>query len=213
MSYLKLQNETISYPYYVEDLLKDNPSISFPFDEQGNLVMSESDLLDYNVYIVHSAPSGLSPSPWTQRLEETTPVLVNGKWTRQYIVVDIPQVDLDHYKTDLINKIKEIRDHKTENGGFKVGNNWFHSNTFSRTQHIGLMMVGSNIPANLVWKCMDGSFVTMTPQLAASIFSSAVQQDTALFAHAESLIDQIKTVQNPSLVDINAGWPETYNNI
>lgn len=102
--------------------------------------------------------------------------------------------------------IKQIRDYKTQNGGYKVGSAWFHSDTFSRTQQLGLVLMGNNIPVSLQWKTMQGTFVTMTALLAQQVFSAAALQDASLFAHAEYL------KANPS-VDITSGWPETYNGL
>ena len=109
-------------------------------------------------------------------------------------------------QSDRWEAIKAIRDRKTQQGGYKVGNDWFHSDTFSRTQQLGLVMLGNNLPAGLQWKTMQGTFVTMTLTLAQQVFSAAATQDTALFAHAEYL----RANQD---ADITQGWPETYNNI
>lgn len=110
-------------------------------------------------------------------------------------------------------EIKAIRDRKTQNGGYKVGTDWFHSDTFSRTQQIGLTMYGANMPADLTWKTMAGTFVPMTPTLAQQIFAAAGAQDVALFTHAETLKAQVEAATDPATVDITAGWPETFNNI
>lgn len=100
--------------------------------------------------------------------------------------------------------IKDLRDDKTQNGGYQVNNHWFHSDTFSRTQQMGLVMMGANMPNNLSWKTLSGTFVAMTPVLAQQIFAAAANQDSALFKHAEIL------KANPYM-DINSGWPETFN--
>lgn len=99
--------------------------------------------------------------------------------------------------------IKAVRDRKTQTGGYKVGANWFHSDTFSRTQQMGLVMMGAGIPAGLQWKTMGGSFVPMTQALAQQIFASAAMQDAALFAHAEAL-------KADPLADVESGWPATF---
>ena len=99
--------------------------------------------------------------------------------------------------------IKAIRDRKTQSGGYKVGEDWFHSDTFSRTQQMGLVMLGANIPRGMSWKTMDGVFVPMTQTLAQQIFMAAATQDGAMFAHAEAL-------KADPAADINAGWPETF---
>ena len=103
--------------------------------------------------------------------------------------------------------IKTIRDHKTQLGGFPAAGKWFHSDTFSRSQHLGMVIAGAGLPA-IPWKTMDGTFITTTPALAQQIFAAAFAQDTALFAHAEALRAQAQV--DPNNVDIHAGWPATF---
>lgn len=100
--------------------------------------------------------------------------------------------------------IKTIRDRKTQQGGYKVGTNWYHSDTFSRTQQLGLVLLGANLPNGLMWKTMQGTFVEMTQTLAQQVFAAAAAQDSAIFGYAEYL------KAHPNL-DINVGWPETYS--
>lgn len=102
--------------------------------------------------------------------------------------------------------IKRERDRRTQAGGYQAAGKWFHSDTFSRTQQVGLMLMGGNIPANLQWKTMDGSFVTMTQTLAGQVFAAAAASDAALFARAE----QIKAVMeaDPANFDLaSQTWP------
>lgn len=110
-------------------------------------------------------------------------------------------------------QIKATRDRKTQHGGYKVGTDWYHSDTFSRTQQIGLTIMGAAMPAGLMWKTMSGVFVEMTPTLAQQIFAAAGAQDAALFGHAEQLKAQVEAATDPTTVDINTGWPETFNGI
>lgn len=109
--------------------------------------------------------------------------------------------------------IKAIRDRKTQHGGYKVGTDWFHSDTFSRTQQIGLTIMGAAMPSGLMWKTMAGSFVEMTPTMAQQIFAAAGAQDAALFGYAEQLRSQVEAAADPSSVNISAGWPETFGGV
>lgn len=118
-------------------------------------------------------------------------------------------VDLTKKKAAVWENIKAIRDLKTQKGGYFASGKWFHSDTFSRTQQMGLVMMGANVPA-IQWKTMDGTFVTMTQALAAAIFQAAATHDSATFAHAELLKSQVDSSDNPMSIDINAGWPTTY---
>lgn len=107
--------------------------------------------------------------------------------------------------------IKAERDRRIQSGGYMVGAKWFHSDTFSRTQQMGLVMLGANIPADTPWKTMDGSFEVMTPALAAQIFATAAASDIAIFAAAEAHKAAMEASQDPSSYDFSAGWPATYS--
>lgn len=104
-------------------------------------------------------------------------------------------------------KIKAIRDEKIANGGYYVDGKWYHSDTVSRSQQIGLYLMGENVPVGLMWKTMDGSFVEMTQALAQKIFFAAAGQDSALFQYAESLKAQVEASSDPLSIDIYSGWP------
>ena len=105
-------------------------------------------------------------------------------------------------------RVKAERDRRIQEQGYVVADKRFHGDTFSRTQQMGLVMLGANIPPGLQWKTMDGSFVTMTPTLAQQIFGAAAASDIALFGYAEQLRARVNAAQDPSSVDIFAGWPE-----
>lgn len=98
-----------------------------------------------------------------------------------------------------------------KSGGVKVGSEWFHSDTESRIQHIGLNMLGSNIPAGLQWKTMDGTFVTMTQSLANQIFGAVMALDMQAHAVAENHRVAMEASADPQNYDYAAGWPAIYS--
>lgn len=106
--------------------------------------------------------------------------------------------------------IKAERDRRIVAGGYRVGDKWFHSDILSRTQQIGLVMMGSSIPDGLQWKTMDGSFVAMTPQLAGQIFAAAAASDQAIFAAAEAHRAMMAAGGDPGSYDYAAGWPPMF---
>lgn len=113
-------------------------------------------------------------------------------------------------RTLLATEIKAERDRRIQSGGFKVGNKWFHSDTFSRTQQMGLVMLGANIPANTPWKTMDGTTVVMTQQLAQQIFAAAAASDIAIFAAAEAHRTALEACADPATYDTSVGWPKAF---
>lgn len=112
-------------------------------------------------------------------------------------------------RANLWTLIKSYRDNLIQNGGYLASGKWFHSDTLSRTQQMGLVMMGASVPA-VQWKTMDGTFITMTQTLAGQIFAAAAMQDQALFSHAELLHATVLAAEDPNSVDITVGWPSTY---
>ena len=121
-----------------------------------------------------------------------------------------PAVDTAAVKATKWADIKAERDRRIQTGGYKVGAKWFHSDTFSRTQQMGLVMLGANIPANTPWKTMDGTTVTMTQTLAGQIFATAAASDIAIFAAAETHRGTMEASADPESYDFSTGWPATF---
>lgn len=133
--------------------------------------------------------------------EATVGVWVQPPPSASVIAQSVKEVD---------SKIKIERDKRIQTGGYKVGTKWFHSDTFSRTQQMGLVMLGANIPPNTPWKTMDGSFVIMTQTLANQIFGAAALSDIAIFTTAETHRANLSASSSPSLYNFMAGWPQSY---
>jgi hypothetical protein len=107
-------------------------------------------------------------------------------------------------------EIKAYRDNLVNEGGFKVGAHWYHSNLLSRTQYISLVMMGANIPAGTTWKTLDNGYISMTQTLAGQIFAAGAAQDAALFAKAAEHKAALDASSDPANYDYKTGWPETY---
>ena len=119
-------------------------------------------------------------------------------------------IALDAARTAVWGYIQAERDQRRI-AGVKVGDNWYHSDDPSRIQQIALVMMGANMPTNIMWKTMQGTFVQMTPQLASTIFQSIIAQDTKIFARAEQHRQAMITGGgDPYEYDFAPGWPQTY---
>lgn len=116
---------------------------------------------------------------------------------------------LAQQKIDMWQVIKEYRDNH-QLRGFAVGGYWFHSDNQSRIKYLGLLLMGAGIPANLQWKTMSGSFVTMTQTLAGQIFATVAAFDSAAFINAEVHKVQMQASNDPLNYDYTTGWPATY---
>lgn len=126
---------------------------------------------------------------------------------------EAPSVDLSVTKAAMWEAIKAERDHRTVTGGYKVAvsgvDKWFHSDVFSRTQQIGLVMLGASANG-IQWKTMDGSFVTLSQALAGAIFAAAAAQDQATFAVAEAHRAAMEADEDPASYDFSTNWPAVY---
>lgn len=122
-------------------------------------------------------------------------------------------IDQTKVKAAKWGAIKAERDRR-KSGGVKVKvgttNKWFHSDDASRIQQMGLVMMGANIPADLQWKTMDGTFVGMTQTVAGNVFAAAAASDQAIFAVAEMHKAAMEASADPSTYDFSTGWPKIY---
>lgn len=145
--------------------------------------------------------------------------VVNGR----VLVVPKPSLTSTEVKAAKWESIKAERDRRKA-GGFKVGTQWFHSDADSRIQHLGLkdkardlIAAGGAMTDNLTilgqpvrWKTIDGSFATVTAQLAFDIVAAAGDLDARLFAVAETHRAAMEAAADPAAYDFSAGWPETF---
>lgn len=80
MSYLKITDGKIQFPYFLNRLRKENPNVSFPKEISDDILQS------YGVYPVKRIPPP-EIDRLTQTYEEGLPVQVNGVWTQVWNVV------------------------------------------------------------------------------------------------------------------------------
>lgn len=89
MLYVKAINNIISaYPYTQTDLIRDNPSTSFP---AGGL--SPADLAEWNVFPVHFSDQP-SIDPLSERLIELPPIFDGASWIQQWSVESLSQEEI-----------------------------------------------------------------------------------------------------------------------
>ena len=158
-------------------------------------------------------------NPVTQTVQQTTPELtVLDTWEQRWEVVEIYQNQQD--KDDAIAAslipiraarnaaIRAERDRRKFNGVF-VSGKWIHTDTYSRTQWMGMVMMGASVPS-IEWTTMDNTSITTSQALAGAVFQATATLDSTLFAFAKSLIDTVNASSDPTSVDITTGWPATF---
>lgn len=115
--------------------------------------------------------------------------------------------NLQAAKAAKVEAIKAERDKRKFNG-VKVGAKWIHTDTYSRTQWLGMVIMGAGIPA-ISWTTMDGTSVTTSQALAGQVFQGTAQLDATLFAHASALIAQVEAAADPASGWLESGRPAT----
>lgn len=147
-------------------------------------------------------------NPLTEYAQETEPVLNEQQW----VILPLPQeqqnINLEHQRVHKRSSIKAERDKRKFNGVF-VSGKWIHTDPDSRTQWLGMVMMGASLPI-IEWTTMDGSTINTSPALALAVFQSTAALDSTLFAFAKSLIALVDSSNNPNEVNTTSGWPLTY---
>lgn len=95
MNYLKKTSDgTITYPYYLQNLRTENPTVSFP--DQIESVAS-----DWNCFEVISTDHP-AYNPVTQTVTESTPVLKDGEYQQTWQIVEL---SLEQVKANKLSQI------------------------------------------------------------------------------------------------------------
>lgn len=104
MLYVKAINNIISaYPYTQTDLIRDNPSTSFPV---GGI--SPADLAEWNVFPVHFSDQP-SIDPLAQKLIELPPIFDGSSWLQQWSVEALTQEEIDGMNAAQADAIRQER--------------------------------------------------------------------------------------------------------
>jgi len=105
--------------------------------------------------------------------------------------------------------IKAFRDAYRQRCGYQAGGKWWQSDDYSKSQQMGLVIMGAALPA-VQWKTLDGSFIAMTPTLAQEVFGAACASDQAVFAAAEVHHAAMLAAPDPAAYDFSGGWPPAF---
>jgi len=116
-------------------------------------------------------------------------------------------------RAEMVERIKTFRDYVADTGGYKVVvagvDKWFHADTRSKIQQMGLTIMGASVPP-VPWKTMDGTYVSMSQSLAGQIFAAAAGKDIAVFNVAKTHLDAVAASLDPLSYDFSGGWPAIF---
>ena len=123
---------------------------------------------------------------------------------------------LNYARETVWSNIKAMREDRAINGGVKVlvdgRDKWFYTDLKSTTQYntIANTTIGSPDFAIPNWKTMDGSFVTMTPELVNKILLAGIIQQSQTYANAEVHKASMLRSEEPIMYDYSTGWPKIF---
>ncbi len=98
--YLRIIDETITYPYSIPQLREAYPNVSLPAE------LSDESLADWDMYVV--TPTSM-PNDYTKNIIEGTPVLTDGVYYQNWIQTDASQSDIDYRLENQWFIVREIR--------------------------------------------------------------------------------------------------------
>ena len=117
---------------------------------------------------------------------------------------------IEEIRAEKWEQIKKHRDNLYNNGGYKVGTDWFYSSDTAKVTQIGLLLMGTSIPLGITIPLMDGRRVVATNTLAKQILAAAAAQDEAISIASRTHKAALAVCADPANYDYSGGWPETY---
>ena len=98
--YLRIIDETITYPYSISQLRNAYPNVSLPAE------LSDESLADWDMYVVTPNPI---PNDYTKNITEGTPVLTDGVYYQNWIQTDASESEINYRLENQWFTIREIR--------------------------------------------------------------------------------------------------------
>lgn len=107
-------------------------------------------------------------------------------------------------------KIKQKR-HENLRGGVYVESvgKWFHNTDEARQQYTFMRTLPA-LPPDLMWKTMDGGFVSLTRALLDELSLKLLADEQQDFANAERHRVLMEQSDDPENYDYSDGWTENY---
>ena len=165
----------------------------------------------------------VSDEVFWQTINDTTVIWAFEPNSKKVYKKPYPKEPVEVIISNIKNEIDKIRD-KLKNGGVKVGDHWFHSDSDSRIQYLGLKDLARDIPTNggndsstiqilgsdVKWKTLTGDFIPLTVSLVFKIVSTISEWDASLFLISQNHKDALAKAIDPSKYFYNTGWPKGF---
>jgi hypothetical protein len=99
--YLKIINDTINYPYTIEELKLDNPNVTFP------QTLSDAILIEWDMFPVQQS---VKPNDYTKNINEGIPELVDGVYIQTWKQTNASEAEITSRIEDKWTEIRNFRD-------------------------------------------------------------------------------------------------------
>jgi hypothetical protein len=98
--YLRIVNNTTTYPYTIKNLRDSLPNVSLPAS------LSNEQLVEWDMYEVQFSAA---PNDYTKNIIEGTPTLIDGKYYQNWIQTNATESEIEQRLEDKWFEIREIR--------------------------------------------------------------------------------------------------------
>jgi hypothetical protein len=98
--YLRIVNNTTTYPYTIKDLRESLPNVSLPAN------LTNEHLIEWDMYEVEFTPA---PTDYTKNIIEGTPTLIDGKYYQNWVQTNATESEIQQRLEDKWFEVREIR--------------------------------------------------------------------------------------------------------
>jgi hypothetical protein len=98
--YLRIVNNTTTYPYTIKNLRDSLPNVSLPAN------LSNEQLVEWDMYEVQFSAA---PNDYTKNIIEGTPTLIDGNYYQNWIQTDANESEIQQRLEDKWFEVREIR--------------------------------------------------------------------------------------------------------
>lgn len=189
--YIKINEDSTTFPYTITMLKLDNPNISFPTQ------ITDEMLSDFNVFPVVNAVPTFDEYQNVRRSKN--PTLVDGVWTIGYIIEDF---SVDEIKKHKEKQLASLR-YEKEVGGLVVSGMSIATDRISQAMISGAYIAVQLNPNRLIdWKTKDGWIQLDKPtvETIATLVSDHVQN---CFTKEKEILTLLEDDVN---IDITLEW-------
>jgi hypothetical protein len=98
--YLRIVNNTTTYPYTIKELRESLPNVSLPTN------LNNEQLVEWDMYEVQFVPA---PIDYTKNITQGTPILMDGMYYQNWIQTDASENEINYRLENQWEDVRQIR--------------------------------------------------------------------------------------------------------